>query len=256
VDADVLRRSWVEQIMGMPISVLARGDAAHAAATQQAVEAVFAELRGVDEMFSTYKPDSVVSRLARREVVLDESPPGVREVAWRCQQAKERTGGLFDATRPDGVWDPSGLVKGWAAARAARHLRDVDGLDWCLNAGGDVVVGSPSGLPFVIGIQDPSDPQRVVTTVARTSGALATSGTAARGTHIYDPRTREARPGRWLSVSVIGPSLETADVLATAAFVAGDAWAQVVASVPGYDGLAISGDLAMTATLGWPSHDE
>jgi thiamine biosynthesis lipoprotein len=49
-------------------------------------------------------------------------------------------------------------------------------------------------------------------------GGLATSGSAARGAHVVDPRsgTPVARPG---SASVWGPSLMWADVWATALYV-------------------------------------
>lgn len=245
------RRSWVEQIMGLPISVLARGDAAQSAEADRAVRAVFHELVEVDAVFSLYKPDSEVSRLARGEIGWDDCKHDVRDVAQRCARATELTGGLFDATRPDGTWDPSGLVKGWAAERAARHLAEVS-VDWCLNAGGDVLVRSASGQPFTVGIQDPGDARRVAAAVPCTGGAVATSGTAARGAHLYNPRTGSRASSRWRSITVRGPSLETADLLATAAFVAGDQWLDVVALVPGCDGLGIDADGALLGTAGWP----
>jgi FAD:protein FMN transferase len=248
-----VRRSWVEQIMGLPISVLARGEPAQSLEADAAVHAVFRELADVDAVFSTYKPDSAVSRLARGELTLAQCPPQVREVADRCSWAKDLTGGLFDPTRPDGVWDPSGLVKGWAAERAVGHLAEVAGVDWCLNAGGDVVVVSPSGEPFTIGIQDPRDAGSVSTAVPCSRGGVATSGTAARGAHLYDPRTGDAAASRWLSVSVLGPSLETADVLATAAFIAGDGWPEITGILPGYAGLGIEARGAVHHTAEWPT---
>lgn len=226
--------------MGMPISVLARGGGAGSAEAEAAVRRVLTELTEVDATFSLYREDSEVSRLARGEVELARCSPDVREVLARCTWARELTGGLFDAVTPEGTWDPSGLVKGWAAERASRQLAGTPDVDWCLNAGGDVVVVSASGEPFVVGIQDPRDRERVAATISRTTGAVATSGTAARGTHLYDPRTGTATASRWLSVTVMGPSLETADVLATAAFVAGDGWAETLPV--GYEGLAISTD--------------
>jgi thiamine biosynthesis lipoprotein len=252
VASEPVRRTWVEQIMGMPISVLARGPAARSAAADAAVRAVYAELTGVDQLLSPYRSDSEVSRLGRGELTLADSSPDVREVARRCTWAAELTGGLFDPVRPDGSWDPSGLVKGWAVERAGRQLATVTGTDWCLNAGGDVLVVAPSGEPFVIGIQDPRDAARVAAAVPLASGAVATSGTAARGAHLYDPRTGSAATARWLSVSVTGPSLETADVLATAAFVAAEGWADLVAGLDAYEGLAIASDGAQRATHGWP----
>jgi FAD:protein FMN transferase len=224
--------------MGLPISVLARGELAQSPEADRAVHAVFDELVDVDAVFSSYKPDSVVSRLQRGEVDLADCGTDVQEVAARCERAKVLTGGLFDATRPDGTWDPSGLVKGWAAERAARHLAEV-AADWCLNAGGDVFVLSPTGEPFTVGVQDPRDARRVAATVPCVAGAVATSGTAARGAHLYDPRDGRAATSGWLSITVLGPSLETADVLATAAFVAGAGWREIVGLVDGYAGLGI-----------------
>jgi thiamine biosynthesis lipoprotein len=142
-------------------------------------------------------------------------------------------------------------VKGWAVEQAGAWLREVDSVDWCLNAGGDVLVVCPSGEPFTVGIQDPRDVGRVVASVRRSGGAVATSGTAARGAHLHDPRTGRPALTRWLSVSVTGPSLEYADVLATAAFVAGDAWPEVLAVLPGYEGLGVLADGNLRATSGW-----
>jgi thiamine biosynthesis lipoprotein len=247
------RRSWVEQVMGLPVSVLARGNQAQSAEADSAVRSVFAELHEVDRIFSPYKPDSVVSRLARGELSWSGLDPTVQDVADRCVQARNATAGLFDAVRPDGMWDPSGLVKGWAAERASRHLAGVADVDWCLNAGGDVAVLCPSGKPFTVGIQDPRDPGRVVSAVACDGGAVATSGSAARGAHLYDPRTGEPVTTRWLSVTVRGASLETADIIATAAFVAGDRWAAVVSAVPGYEGLGVLADGTLSPTGGWAS---
>jgi thiamine biosynthesis lipoprotein len=247
----VSRRSWVEQIMGLPISVLARGEGAGSESAEVAVRKVFAELIEVDRVFSPYKADSAVSLLARGEVTWDRLDPVVRDVAERCVAARELTGGLFDADVPGGTWDPSGLVKGWAVERAGKWLREVVDVDWCLNAGGDVLVVCPSTEPFIVGIQDPRDPGRVIASVPRTGGAVATSGTAARGTHLYDPSSGEAVKSRWVSVSVTGPSLEYADVLATAAFVAADDWPEVVGALPGYEGLGILADGNLFATAGW-----
>lgn len=246
-----VKRSWVEQIMGLPISILARGPDTDIPAAKDAVDAVYTELREVDRLFSPYRADSAVSRLARFELTLADCPPQVQFVADACDRAQVVTGGLFDAWRPDGRWDPSGYVKGWAVERAARHLAGVPRLDWCLNAGGDVAVVCPSGNPFWVGIQDPHHLARIAASVPSVRGGVATSGAYARGQHIYDPRS-SAAPTGIASVTVIGPSLTVADVLATAAFVASDAALGVVASVPGYAALVIGRDAMVTASPGWP----
>ena len=241
--------------MGLPISVLARGDAAGDPRADASVERAFTELVRVDGVFSPYRTDSAVSRLQRGELDLAEAPDEVRQVAERCDWAHQLTGGLFDAHRPDGTWDPSGLVKGWAAERAFGLLDGSLGLDWCLNAGGDVAVFSASGVPFTVGIADPTDSTKVCAAVPCADGAVATSGTAARGQHLYDPRSGGPVATDTASVSVHGPSLEIADVLATAAFVAGDGWAALVGAVPEYSALRVGWDGGLTATPGWPRGD-
>lgn len=235
----------------MPVSVLARGASVHSEAADAAAGRVFAELGEVDRIFSPYRSDSAISRLNRGELTLAQCPPQVRAAADRCEWARSLTYGLFDARRPDGAWDPSGWVKGWSAQTAFRHLTEVANLDWCLNVGGDVVVASPSGAPFVVGIADPADRARLAARIAISSGAVATSGTGERGGHIWDPRVGRTVEARWVSVSARGPDLAVADVLATAAFVAGVGWEILFATVPGYSGLAVAADRTSVASQDW-----
>jgi FAD:protein FMN transferase len=251
----VPRRAWVEQIMGMPISVHVRGPRAGDDAVATVVGAVFAELRGVDELFSTFKPGSQVSRVRCGELALADCDPVVREVADLCEAARERTGGWFDADLPgpDGgrAFDPTGLVKGWAVQRAARHLTMLDEHDFLVNAGGDVVVGCHrTDTPdWVIGIEDPDDGSRLLASVPLRVGAVATSGTAARGDHIVVPAT--GRPATGLrSVSVIGPELLWADVYATAAFARGPACAGWLRTVADHVALVVGLDGTTTTITG------
>ena len=239
--------------MGMPISVLARGPAASLRSADGVVSAAFADLRDIDATFSPYKATSAVSAIGAGTLSLAASPPSVQTVAELCARAYDLTGGLFDAERPDGTWDPSGLVKGWAVEQAARHLAELAELDWCLNAGGDVALRCRGGRSFTVGIEDPTRPGRLVAALECSSGGVATSGTAARGRHIYDPRTGAPAEGPLASVTVAGPRLMQADVLATAAFVAGAAWGSVVELLPGYVGFAVASDGTCTGSPGWPA---
>lgn len=253
------RRSWVQQVMGMPVSVLVRGPMARQAGAERAAALVLDELRRVDALFSTYRDDSEVSRLDRGELDEAACDPLVRQVLALCREARDRTGGMFDALRPgpDGRHrlDPSGLVKGWAAERASRHLAALTGQDWILNAGGDVVLSaSRASLPWRVGVEDPLDRQRVVAVVPLAAGGLATSGGAARGDHVVDPRT--GRPVRtWASATVTGPSLLWADVYATAALVAGPAAPTWLAGLHGYAALLVAPDGRQHSTAGWPGSE-
>ncbi|MDP9102138.1 MAG: FAD:protein FMN transferase, partial [Actinomycetota bacterium] len=163
------RRSWVRQLMGMPVSVLARGDDVmlRAPDLDAAVDALYAELSQVDEVFSTYRPDSAVSRLAAGELPAEDSPAEVQEVIALCREAQLRTGGAFSAWLPGRPFDPSGLVKGWAVERAFRHLA-ASTLDVLVNAGGDVVARASTA--FNVGIEDPADRSRMVAVVPLLAG--------------------------------------------------------------------------------------
>ena len=225
--APVARRAFVRQIMGMPVSIHVRDAWSVRPEIEAAVGRVFDELEHVDRVLSTWRADSDLLRLQHDELVVGEAHPWVAEVTELCLAAEERTDGLFRAWRPRAegrsVFDPTGLVKGWAVAAAAGHLEDVHGITFSIGVGGDVVVGAGrggSGAPAVwrIGIEDPRAPGAIAEVVSLTHGAIATSGASARGAHIVDPRTGQgiARQG---STTVIGPDLLWADVWATAAFV-------------------------------------
>jgi len=217
---------YVEHVMGMPISLALRGRHASSTAGQEAWQAVINQLREVDLIFSTYRGDSIISRLNRGELMIEESPPEVAEVLELGRQAEQVSDGAFSINLPtaDGRHrlDPSGVVKGWAAQRASQFLTALDENDFCLSAGGDIVCHTalPNGSAWRIGIEDPHDPTRLIAMVPVRSGAVATSGTAHRGDHLIDPRTGQP-PSGVASVTVVAESLTWADIDATAAYVHG-----------------------------------
>ncbi|WP_243640533.1 FAD:protein FMN transferase [Nocardioides jejuensis] len=217
---------YVEQVMGLPFSLALRGRHAGDAAARDAWAAVVADLREADRVFSTWRADSWVSRLARDEVEVGECPAEVAEVLALGNAAAHASGGAFSVARPDGsgrtIFDPSGVVKGWAAERAARHLAELPETDQCLSAGGDVLAwtADPIGRPWTIGIEDPDDPHRIIARVPVWRGAVATSGSAHRGAHVVDGRTG-LPPDGVRQVSVIGDSLTAVDIEATSAFALG-----------------------------------
>ena len=219
---------YVEHVMGMPVSLALRGRHAATEEGRAAWAAVMAELAEVDRVFSTYRADSVISRLDRGELDLVHCPPEVAEVLALGERAARESDGAFSTSLPvpgDPAGrrrlDPSGVVKGWAAERAARHLARLDATDFCLSAGGDITCrADPRSAPWRIGVEDPRDASRVVAVVPIRTGAVATSGTAHRGAHLVDARTGLA-PADVASVTVIGPSLTWADIDATAAYAQG-----------------------------------
>jgi thiamine biosynthesis lipoprotein len=252
------RAAYVEQVMGLPVSIHVRGPQPRGDEATAAVRDAFALLHRVDELFSTYRPDSEVSRIDRGELALQDAHPWVRQVCDLAECFRAETDGLFDVRLPDrdGVrrFDPSGIVKGWAAARAASLLDVLAGHDYCLNAGGDVVVGGRAdGAPaWRVGIDAPGRPG-LLGFVERTAGSVATSGSAARGDHVVDPRTGAA-PTDLLSATVSGPSLVRADVLATAAFVRGEDAVGWVERFAGYRALLVRRDGTVLGSAGFGLH--
>ena len=222
-----MRRAWVEQVMGLPISVHVRAVDTAREDIAVGVRRVFGHLRLVDRVFSTWRADSDLLRLQHGEVEPDEAHPWLAEVTDLCLEAEEVTDGLFSGwrSRVDGrrVFDPTGLVKGWGVAGAAAHLEVLDEIDWCIGAGGDLAAGTGRGMvdmtpTWRIGIEDPRDRRRIADVITLSRNAVATSGSAARGAHIVDPATGSPID-RIGSATVIGPDLMWADVWATAAFV-------------------------------------
>ncbi|MFE9001931.1 FAD:protein FMN transferase [Streptomyces sp. NPDC007875] len=206
----------VEHVMGTVFSFDVREvSAADRPRVQAALDGAVVGLHRVDELFSTYRPDSEISRLGRGELTLSRCDPEVRDVLRMCEEAEHRSGGWFSARYAGGRPDPTGLVKGWAVERAARMLVSSGAGSVCVNGGGDVQV---HGGPWRVGIADPLRRGELAAIVeAHGELAVATSGPAERGCHILDPRTGRP-PARGLaSVTVIATSLADADAWATAA---------------------------------------
>ena len=90
-------------------------------AVQTAVREAVAQLHRVNEVFSTYRDDSQVSRLARGELTVAECDPEVAEVLELGAEAEHLSDGWF-SMRYEGRLDPTGIVKGWAVERAARRV--------------------------------------------------------------------------------------------------------------------------------------
>jgi thiamine biosynthesis lipoprotein len=253
------QRAWVEQIMGLPISVHLRGDDLTDGRVERQVAAVFAELRHVDTVLSPYRDGSDLSRWQRAELRLADADPMLAAAMALCDEAREETHGWFDARGlPDprtgaSRYDPSGLVKGWAVERAAGHLAELDGLGWCVNAGGDVLVHAPADQPaWRVGIENPDDPKRVMAVVECRGGAVATSGSAHRGAHIIDPHSgRPAAVTR--AVTVTGPTLLWADVYATAAAARGPAAIAWLDGLDHYEALMVTASGVLRTTAGWPT---
>ena len=239
--------------MGMPVTIDVRGG------EPALLDAAYAELRRIDDAYSPFKHDSIVTAIARGRLREDDAPDEVREIIALCRRYTVLTEGSFDAW-VSGRFEPSGLVKGWAIARVAGMLDAAGARDYFVDAGGDVRTRGERapGLPWRVGIRHPIERDRVAVVVDARDLAVATSGTYEKGAHILDPFTG-APASALLSVTVTGPDIVTADVFATAAFAMGLRGLDFIERQDGYEAYAIAppsqagGDLLAYATSRFPA---
>jgi FAD:protein FMN transferase len=210
----------VEEVMGTVVGIDIRSEVA-----PDALDDAFAYLHEVDARFSPYRADSEIERLARSELALREASDEVLAVAALCHELLRATDGAFDAWghRPGGVFDPTGVVKGWALDGVAGILRAAGATSFAINGGGDVVVAGEAapGKPWRVGIRHPLEADRTAAVLGVVDAAVATSGAYERGAHIIDPATGRPAAGL-LSATVVAPSLARADAFATAVFAMGN----------------------------------
>jgi FAD:protein FMN transferase len=235
-------------LMGMPITV----EIVDAWATQESLENVFAYLQYVDDKFSTYKENSEISRINRRELALDESSPDMKTVIALAEQTREETNGYFNIARP-GIIDPSGLVKGWAIHNAAEILRRRGFANFFVDAGGDIQIAGRNGVGqnWRVGVRNPFNLNEIVKVLSVTDCGVATSGTYVRGQHLYDPFNYGEPITDVVSLTVIGPDIYDADRFATAAFAMGREGILFIESLAGFEGYMIDQEHPATRTSGF-----
>jgi thiamine biosynthesis lipoprotein len=228
-----------------------------------AIDDCFTWFQRVDDIFSTWRPDTEIMQIARGGLAQEHASPAMRAVLALSEQMRIESNGAFDISfgaqlrghkRPgQAALDPSGIVKGWAVARAGEHLRKAGARNYYVNAGGDVLTSGhgPTGAGWRVGIQHPWERDRVAAVVCVTDLGVATSGRYERGDHVIDPHTGHPCTGL-ASVTVIGSDLAIADAYATAAVVLGPAegmrW---LATRPGYEGMGITDSRAVLLTPGF-----
>lgn len=229
--------------MGTVASVVAiDSDSGAGSGDEAAFDAAIGRLRDVFERweaeFSRYRPESPATAIAEGRLRLQDSSVLHRETYARAIEWRNRTGGAFDPHRRDGSIDLAGIVKATAMEDAGEQLHRLGWSDWCLNVGGDVLTaGSIDGRAWSAGIVHPDDRSRLWRTMTLDDGrrAVATSGTAERGEHIWRLGADATGPGlragsRITQCSVAAPDIVTADVLATAIVAGGRPMAEAAAA--------------------------
>ncbi|MEO7617254.1 MAG: FAD:protein FMN transferase [Candidatus Saccharibacteria bacterium] len=232
-------------IMGMPVILqLPTGTA------ENLINEVFARLTEIDEAYSTYIATSEVSRIQSSELPIEKASEELLSILDLAAYAKTVTKGYFDVHHKD-VFDPSGIIKGWAIAQAAKLLDNAEIDDYIVEIAGDMYVSGyfEVGKAWTVGIRAPHEPAKIVKIAMLTDMAIATSGTSERGQHIYNPKVDQPIEDV-LSISVIGPDIIWADIYATAAFAQGAAGIEWLETLPDYEGFAILPDMTGISTSG------
>ena len=237
----------LQLLMGMPITV----EVVDPGVTEADIEKVFAYFRAVDDTFSTYKEHSEIAKINRGELGEEAYSDDMKTILAVSEQTRQETRGYFDI-RHNGILDPSGIVKGWAILQAAHLLKDGGLTNFYIDAGGDIqVAGNKDGEPWRIGIRNPFNRKEIVKVLVVTDKGVATSGTAIRGQHIYDPHNPDTSLQDVVSLTVIGPNVLEADRFATAAFAMGKRGIFFIEQLPGFEGYMIDASARATFTSGF-----
>jgi thiamine biosynthesis lipoprotein len=234
--------------MGMPVTV----EVVDPFATQSLLGAVFRYLEYVDAKFSTYSDQSEISQINRGELSLEDASDDMRAVFALAERTRLETDGYFDILH-DGAYDPSGVVKGWAILRAANILREAGAANYYVDAGGDIQMSGQNseGQPWRVGIRNPFNPTQIIKALSLTGCGVATSGTYARGGHIYNPMDDGDALADVASLTVIGPDVCEADRFATAAFAMGKHGIFFIEALQGFEAYMVDQDRRATFTTGF-----
>jgi thiamine biosynthesis lipoprotein len=237
--------------MGMPITVeVIDFDAL------SIIDKVFDYFIYIDNKFSVYKKDSEIMQINRKEILLKNSSADMQEIFHLAEQTKQETDGYFDIINRSGVYDPSGIVKGWAIYKASKIIEQAGFKNYYVDAGGDIQVGGKNSKnkQWKIGIKNPFNQEEIIKAVYLDDQGIATSGTYIRGQHIYNPKSKSSDITEIVSLSVIGPNVYEADRFATAAFAMGKAGIHLIERIKGLEGYIIDSSGVATMTSGFEKY--
>ena len=232
--------------MGTVASIEAPGLATE---TASAIEEAFGD---ADRRFSLYRDDSELSAVNAGRVSLPDAGPALRDAHSLAVEWRILTGGAFTPVRPDGRLDLNGVVKALTMGQGAAILESAGLPDWTLVVGGDLVASgrNPAGGSWATGIVDPTDRERLLCSIELRGSrrAIATSGTAERGDHIWKAGSSAAA---FAQITVVADDIVTADVLATAIVAGGEGMLAEACARWDVDVLAVEAGGGLRATPGF-----
>lgn len=234
-------------VMGMPITLVSVKSNSTITKLFQRVYDFFTY---VDDKYSPYRTTSDISKINRLELNVDSYDDELQAIEKLAERTRLDTLGYFNIWHK-GNYDPSGIVKAWAIDKVVQILaKSMD--DFYIDAGGDIQTYGTNGdgRPWRIGIRNPFNRDENVGIVHLQGEAVATSGTAIRGQHIYNPLSIEPIKSI-VSISVVASNIIDADRMATAAFAMGRDGINFIERLDGYEGYLIDDLGIATQTTGW-----
>jgi thiamine biosynthesis lipoprotein len=238
--------------MGMPVTIEIPGGEAVA----PHFERLFSHFEHVEEVFSPFKPTSETSRINSGLLRIGDCSDEMKTVLRLAEKTRLETNGYFDVHK-NGVFNPVGLVKGWAVYQASEMLRAAGVWDFYVDAGGDVQLSglNEAGGYWRVGIRNPFAPREIVKFLRLSDMGVATSGTYFRGQHVYDPFAATGDTiDEIVSLTVLGPNVYEADRFATAAFAMGPKGIEFIERESGLEGYMIGKNGMATMTTGFQEY--
>ena len=216
-------KTYVLKRMNMPFTIVFvrdNFDETLIEALNRVVNEIDKYLKNVEEKFSPFLPDSLVSKHTDIGEVLQEDffDLEYQEVYSRSIIAKKETHGLFNPFF-GGKYNPTGFVKGWAIENAfmkyIKPLIDNNIIEaGAINGAGDMQVGTKSNSNFFwkIGIENPEVKEKIIAKYSK------------KGEHI-----KSDNEINHVQITVVGRYLSDVDVLATAGVVANEKiWSEII----------------------------
>ena len=159
-----------------------------------------------------------------------------------------RSNNSISFDRPGVLFNLGGIAKGYSVERGVKILQEYGVRHGRVTAGGDTrLLGDWCGKPWMVGVRNPREDDRVTVTIPLEDEAISTSGDyerffledGKRYHHILQPSTGEPAGGI-RSATVVGPDAVITDALSTSVFVMGvDRGLRLIATLADYEGIVI-----------------
>lgn len=239
--------------MSMDCNVII-ADEKNAATIKKIIDEIKIFLRDVESELSPFLPQSEISKINSGQIKIADASARAQHILNLCDETKKLSGGYFDIKKNNKMRniDPCGLVKGWVISQSAMILKRRGFNNFLVEISGDMQTsGRPKNKKFwAIGIRDPFEKNRIIKILNLSDQGIATSGTAEKGCHIYNPVDNKTE-NDLISLTAVSPSVFDADRFATAAFAMGRRGLNFLENKKGLEGYAIFKNQTAAFTSGF-----